>query len=268
MAKPAAIKPIEASEHINILLYGDPGSRKTTIAGSGGPGTLIIHPHVEHMDAIVNSGADHWLVKDWDEMNNVLDWARHEGDAYKWIWLDSISCWQDIGMDDIFAVAKARNPRRKEFWWDKGDYGVNMGRIAEWVRFMMGCDLFHLGITAHQFWMEVSEGEPDDGVPNMVEKMMPWVQGKGMPMRIAGYMQMVGYNTVHNSKKKEGEQYVVTRFNGNAGFYAKDQFHAFPGGKVTNLTVPKLEAAVNAAKETSATRAPTTTRRRRRVASN
>jgi hypothetical protein len=264
MSKPAAIKEIRSSKHINILLYGDPGSRKTTMAGSGGEGTLIVHPHVEHMDAIVGSGADHWLVQDWDEMQNVLQWARHEGGDYKWIWLDSISCWQDIGMDDIFAVAKARNPGRGQYWWDKGDYGVNMGRIAEWVRFMMGCDLFNFGITAHQFWAEMTEGEPDDDMPQVVEKMMPWVQGKGMPQRIAGYMQMVGYNTVHESKTKKGEQFVVTRFKGNAGFYAKDQFNAFPTGKVTNLTVPKLEAAVQAARTKKQARpAPTTTRKRR-----
>jgi hypothetical protein len=264
VAKPDAIKPIESSKHINILLYGDPGARKTTFAGSGGAGTLILHPHVEHMDPIVNSGADHWLIHDWSEMQEALSWARHEGDAYRWIWLDSISCWQDVGLDDIFAVAKERNPRRATAFWDKGDYGVNMGRIAEWVRFMMGCDLFNFGITAHQFWVEVQEGEPDTHGPNYIERMMPWIQGKGMPQRIAGYMQMVGYSTVHESKKRKGEQYVKTRFRGNVNFYAKDQFHAFPSGQVIDLTVPKLEAAVAAAKKTKST----TTGRRSKVANN
>jgi hypothetical protein len=266
MAKPADIQPITASKHYRILVYGDPGARKTTLAGSGGANTLIVHPYVEHLDAIKNSGADHWLVKDWSGMNEVLAWARHEGNAYEWIWLDSISCWQDVGMDDIFDVAKARNPRRATAFWDKGDYGVNMGRIAEWVRFMMGCDLFHLGITAHQFWMEVQEGEPDEEMgPQYTERMMPWIQGKGMPQRIAGYMQMVGYQTVHDSKKRKGEQYTKTRFKGNTAFYGKDQFHAFPSGQVIDLTVPKLEAAIKQARES----APTTTRRRRNtVASN
>lgn len=256
MAKPPSIKAIgQQHKHTRIGIYGDPNSGKTTFAGSKGSRTLIIRSPIEHTDSIIGSGADEWVVSNHDDLLEVQEYARHEGyKEYDWFWLDSVSLTQDVTLQDIWQTVLADKPHRAKAWIDKNEYHINMGRLAEWFRNMIGCDLFHFGFTAHPFWQEFQDTDADqEGVT--VERLMPWIQGRNMPQKVCGMMQMVGLLEVKS--KKDGGEYRRIRFRGNEYFYGKDAFNCFKDGIFLNPTLPKLEEAVAAARaKKKATRSP------------
>jgi hypothetical protein len=238
MAKPAAITPIQAAPKIVMFLYGPPGNGKTRLIGSGGEGTLIVRPSTDHTDSIRTPGVEEWVVEDWAEMINVEEYMRHEGyKAYKWLWLDSISLFQDTGLDDIWAGVIADKPHRAKFSLDKGEYGVNMWRLQTWIRDMVGIKGFNLGITAHPEYL-----------PNPItgeNKLQPYVQGKNMSTKIQGYCNIVGYlEVVH----QEGKELRVLRTRGTELYEAKDQFDAFDEGRLVNPTMSKIMSKIDSAR--------------------
>jgi hypothetical protein len=258
MAKPDIIGPLDMDKKTRILVYAHPGRGKTVLASSSADlgKTLLIRSPVDHIPRLaLATGAEQALVKNWDDMWEILEFLRHEPDAYEWVWLDSISLFQDIGLDDVFQAAIEKNPHRRAYGPDKGEYGVNMGRLAEWVRFIVGANTFHFGITAHPIPMI----DPvDDGLI-----LMPWVQGKQMAEKICGYMNMVCYMEVRERKTKGStSRYRVLHSQATEDYYAKDQYDAFEDGTLTHPTMAKVMAAINAS---VASAKPTPARRRRRT---
>lgn len=217
-----------------MFVYGPPGCGKTRLISSGGEGTLIVRPHTDHTDSVRTEGVEEWEIHDWTEMYNCLEFLRHEGaQYYKWVWLDSISLFQDTGLDDIWDGVIAKYPHRKEYSLDKGEYGINMWRLQGWVRDVVGIPKLNFGITAHPEYL-----------PNPITgqvKLMPYVQGKNMSTKIQGYCNIVAYlEVVH----KDGEPRRVLRVRGTEDYEAKDQYDAFKNGRLVDPTMDKIEQAV------------------------
>lgn len=220
------------SKGVKILVYGDPGIGKTRFVGTGGAKTLIIRPPTDNTDSIRDPGVKEWVVRDWDGMWEAFEYVRHEGfRKFDWIWLDSISAWQDQGLDDIWDTVTTEKPHRKRYGLDKQEYGINMTRLGQWVRHMVGMaddGMFNFGITA---WPREL---PESDDPDAEEKLMPWVQGKNMATKMCGYMNVVAFMT----KTRKGTRILYTE--ASKGHYAKDQFDAFPDGKLLRPTVPEM----------------------------
>ena len=158
MPKPDAITPLGHSNHIYMGLHGPSGGGKTTFISTL-ENSLLIRPPIEHTESVKTpaKGVEEWVVKDWNEMTgDVLDYLRHDGGNHAFVWLDSASGWQDVGLDDVWADVIVRRPDRKKGPIDKGEYGANMTRLAQWCRACVGCDLFNFGFTA---WPEELEDE-------------------------------------------------------------------------------------------------------------
>lgn len=243
---PNGIREIGQSAFTNLMVYSMWGVGKTVLVGSSGPRSLILRPPTDHTDSIIGhykpeERPKEWVIHDWDEMDESHQYLRLNGHEWDWVWLDSISLWQDTGLDDIWAAVIERNPLRnaKHAGRDKGDYGRNMDRLAEWVRNTVGIGTFNFGITAF----------PTNRLdtPSGDRKMMPWVQGSMMSEKVCGYMNMVGYMEKKKSSSS-GREYRVITFEETEDFYAKDQFNAFPSGRLVDPTVPMLTEAVAAAK--------------------
>lgn len=246
MAKPNGIRRVEPGKKINLLVYGLPGAGKSVLAGTSPGRCLILHPPTDHLDSLPKgSKVEEWIIRDWDDMNEAEEFLRHEGGKhYDWVWVDSISLLQDHTLDHVWADAVARKPDRAKFGVDKGEYGINMSRLGEWFRHVVGGAQFNMGVTAHPFETTDLESEP---------VMMPWVQGKQMTEKICGYMNIVGRLYV-----KDGKHILDTEHKGL--YYAKDQMGI---GRVIEPTMPKILSKIRA-KPTINTKRPAV---RRRVAS-
>lgn len=221
---------------IKMCLVAEPGIGKTTLAGTS-PGGLIIRPPSDHTDAIPDdSQCDEVVVRTWDDMEEVYEALRHQGwknsvtgEPYQWVWLDSISAWQDYGVDELFEAAVERKPSRAEFGPDKGEYGINMNRIGRWVRQMCGLEGFHFGITAHPERIEDMDGDL---------LLMPHVTGKNMPQRIAGYMTIVSHLVVRRDNEGNDRRVLISKK--DEKYYAKDQHNRLPA-RMPDPTIPKIE---------------------------
>ena len=241
---PPGIREVGESKFIKQLLYAMWGVGKTVYVGSAGPRSLILRPPTDHTDSIISmypagQRPKEWVIHDWDEMDAAGEYLRLHGGEWDWVTLDSISLWQDTGLDDIWQATVERNPARnaKHAGIDKGEYGRNMDRLSQWVRAVVSIDTFNFCITAHP----TSRLESPDGE----SKLMPWVQGKMMSEKICGYMTQVGYMQKKRSKST-GREYRVIDFYETEDFYAKDQYNAFEKGRLVDPTLPKVLAAVDA----------------------
>lgn len=227
--------PLRQGAGISMILVGMPGVGKTPFIASGG-NTIIIHPPADNMDSIGSaSNVKELVISDWSDAYEALEYCNGlepKDSPDLWIWLDSISVWQEYGLADVLADAIERKPSRAikkggvtipEFGADVGEYGTNMGRIKRWCRDMHGFakeGKFNFGITAHPMEWYDPIAEEDLLAPN--------IQGKGMVTNICGYMNINAY--LQEIPREDGPSQKVL-FTKTPGFYGKDQFDCLPETK-------------------------------------
>lgn len=253
----------DQSPNMAMCIFSIPGAGKTRFIGSG-ENVLIIRPPQDHTDSIrkpAERNIQEIVVRVWDDMNRVLTAAMNgDYDEFDWVWLDSISLLQDSTLDGLWEQVVAEKPQRARFGLDVQEYGINIHRLGLWVRQMAGIGSFNFGVTAHTFW---GKNIDDDDL------LMPWVQGKNMPEKVCGCMNVVGYMEVRKLKlagEDKATERRVINFNQTDRYYAKDQFDAFPKGRLVDPTMPAFMEAVKAARAKQAapkaTTRKTTTKRR------
>jgi hypothetical protein len=273
-----AIEPVGASAKINMLLHADMGTGKTSFIGSGGKEMkiLIMRSAIDHVDSILDSGCQQMLVRNWEDIFEGLEYVRHSGNEWDWFWMDSISLLQDIGLDDVYEgvldrkgpVGSQARAAREAFGPDKGEYGVNMWRLAQFFRHIIGAGMVNLGITAHSFWWEPNDPR-DELTPSC---LWPWIQGRNMPSKICGMMNVVGYMELQTREVRGRKRTVrVIHTNKTDRYYAKCQFKlpdgssVFGNGDIVNPTLPDVHKAIMAGRLVDQpTARPTRGRRRPR----
>jgi len=238
-----------------MLIHSDIGVGKTSLIGTGGKDykILMVRPPTEHADPILGSGVQEMIVRHWEEMFDGLEYLRHEGSQWDWVFLDNISLFQDIGLDDVYEGMLDRHgppgadarKKREQYGPDRGEYRVNMWRLGQWIRHAVGAAEFNLGIMAHSFWWEPRVEDVQNS--NLQPCLWPWIQGIGMPSKICGMMNIVGYMEVRTIER--GSRRIPTRVlhtNKSENWYAKCQFKkpdgtsVFGNGDLVNPTLPKL----------------------------
>lgn len=235
------IKSLAQTGKINLLVYSDPGWGKTRLAGTSPGKVLILRPPQDHTDSILpkdRKRVKEMILRDWDDIWEAMEYIRHEGSKWDWVWLDSISLLQDVGLDDIWDTVIREKPGRARYGLDKQEYGINFFRLSQFLRHIVGAEVVNFGMTAHTAELPYSDDDEAD------EKLMPWVQGRNMSPKFCGYMNMVAFGDISKKGKRQ------LHFDHTDRYYGKDQFDAFlPNHLLVNPTMPKLVAAV---KETRA----------------
>jgi hypothetical protein len=269
-------RPLGSSRSIKILVCAASGWGKTRLAGtSRGPKgqSLFVRPPVDYVDSVLPEDRpfwSEWVATDWTQMEDCYEHLRHEGkEKYDWVWFDSVSAYQDIGLDDLWETIITEKPSRKRYGLDKGDYWINMQRLGRWIRdvaTLSDTGAFNFGITA---WpAELSPSPEDDEMP---QKLMPWVQGKNMAMKVCGYTNIVAFGSITPKGTRQ------LQFMENDRVYAKCQFDGTdkPGSvkamnyRMLRPTIPKIEdmVATSTAPVKRRTKVVRPARRRTRAAS-
>lgn len=260
--RPKSIMRMDSSdlnlESINMLVYAHPGEGKTPFWGTGGERLLLMDSdHGYESAASSGSKASKIPVTDYDELEEVYQWLLGTNcKEFDWVVWDSLTLFQERALiDDIMVDAVAESDRQEEFVPSKREYLINMNRVGRYVRQFVDLPI-NFGISCHV----LMDARDPDGKP----MWLPLIQGKGMPGRISGYMNVVGF--LGKAKVKKGADEVqiprmLTMQNGR--YYARDRFRAL-GPHVDNPTLPKIEAAINKKRQevSSGSAAPTPPRRR------
>jgi hypothetical protein len=249
-----------------MILFSMPGVGKTSLIGTG-PRTLILRPPTDHVDPIYRAGngdnIDEAVMHGWDELHPDGFWrAFQQGDykKYDWVWLDSVTLWQDQGLSYLFDKAVDRNKRREEFGLDKQEYGLNQFRLLRFVADMIGMvndGKINFGMTAHT--MEWYNPQLD---ANMWAPLIHGSDGKHM-QKICGMMKVVGYYYLHRPEGKEPYRVLKTKTEADDVF-VKDQLDiGGESGRIKSPTMADINAALSG-KNQQSRRRPAGRRRTRR----
>lgn len=234
--RPSAIVPVaETAAYLNWLLYGDPGVGKSVLACSAANEvpTLVVKSRSDNLQSVRNQGygeAKVWEVENWNDMDEVETYLKYDDHGFGIVSLDTITLFQELGLENIMQelIDQGKN-HRKLYLPDKGEYGQNMNRLSMWVRNVKALP-FHFIVVAHAFvWQEDQQDE---------ERRWPLIQGKGMPSKISGYMNLVTYMTAGTND--DGIYVRKIHARKEEDFFAKDGWDAFPKGFMNDPTLPKL----------------------------
>lgn len=217
------------SEYHRWMITGHPGVGKTVLAASS-PNALIARSPMDQVDSILSMGysAKQEIVRTWGDMHDLFEYLRHEDHGFEWVWLDTTSLVQDVLLHSIMEDLVTEKPHRNLYVPDKAEYQQNMNRMKAWVRDVVSLPV-NFGMTAHPNRVE---DEDDDTV-----LYYPWIQGRNMPQTLCGYMKLVGYLTVVETKEGDERRVLITTQRDK--YYAKDNYGAL-GGRVADPTVPKI----------------------------
>ena len=253
MARPTSIQALQGEEsflrNINMGVYAHPGAGKTVFAGSKGKGTLILDSDGGGSLAAAAQGSEAEVMpcNDYDDLQSIYEHLRYDDHGFDWVWWDSQTLFQERALiDEILVEAHAENPRQSEDVASQREYLINMNRIGKFTRQFVDLDI-NFGVTFHVLAVPDPEGE-------LI--YMPAVQGKNMPSKISGYLNVVG----HLGKaviERNGKKVRVRRmlFQQHEHYYAKDRFDAL-GTTMDQPTIPKCEALIDAKRAEMAGKKP------------
>jgi AAA domain len=259
MSRPASIHQLgtqaDRMRHINMLVFGHPGTGKTPFWGTAPNGLLIDSDHGYESAEAAGSTIDRVSVTDYTELQEIYDYLKEEKHSYEWAIWDSVTLFQERAlMDDIMVDAHITNPNQEEFVPSRREYLLNMNRIGRFIRLFVELPI-NFGCTCHVL-MDI---DPSDNTSLYV----PYVQGKGMPTKISGYMNVVGY--MGYAKVKKGSESVTVQrlLTQRVGkFFARDRFNAL-GHHTDNPTVPIIQEKIEKKRAELASTPPPLARRGR-----
>lgn len=220
---------------INLLVYAYPGGGKTVLAGSGGRRSLILDMDTGEGTASAEAlGSDAFVqpTRGYQDLHEAYEYLRHSKHSFSWVWWDSGTLFQDRALiDDVTADAHAENKKQDEHVPSQREYLKNMNQFMQYVRWFAALPI-NFGVTAHVSVMEDIERE------ELV--LCPAFQGKNMPSKVMGYMNVVGHLKKRETEKGAQRRLVVQP---RGAWIAKDRFNSL-GSFVAEPSVPKIEELI------------------------
>jgi phage nucleotide-binding protein len=255
-ASRSKIQPISSKRAgTKILVYGESGAGKTVLAASSPNALILDADNGMASAAALGMSCDVWSVKDYRDLDEAYDFRRRSPEAkkYDWLWLDSATLFQELGMDQIMQETVKRSPHRDPYVPDRLEYVRNQNHLSNWVRHMKALP-GNFGITAL-----VTRIEDEDGDVMYV----PAITGGGkIPMyaKMCGYMDVVGRLYV-TRKKGEEERHRLLQTQEDGKYYAKDRFNVL--GQMRDPSIPTLTDTVMNGRRRKTTNAEGEVRRKR-----
>lgn len=229
---------------INPIIYSPPGGGKTILAGSSAEigNTLILNADGQDGPESIRSmgyDPDIWDITSYKQFDKAYEHLRLHPGLYDWVWLDSITLYQETNIQEILADVRAGGKTHRDpDVPDKPEYLREQTKTLKTIRHMRALPL-NFGITAHVMSMV----DDDDG--EVV--YLPSIQGgQGrVSSKVCGYMSVVGYLKIVKVKGGDGKVHkvrrLITEFDGK--WYAKDRFGALTP-YVAQPTIAKIAGLV------------------------
>lgn len=196
MADSYLITPQIFTNKMNILIYGDPGSGKTHLAGTAQDVPSMADVHVFNIDGgimtLANRGDIHATdIRSIDELEQELYKIINHDEKYantKTVVIDNITELQTLALESItMKEYQKRRKKNKDYTIDEvylEDYGVAGKRLARILRGFRDLPLHVIYIAHKKDKMRQGTNTLEESKPNLTEKL---------GTAVMGYMDFVWY---------------------------------------------------------------------------
>jgi len=255
MADGYLITPGTFTDKMNVLIYGDPGSGKTHLAGTAQDSPQMADVHVFNIDGglmtLAQRGDIHATdVHSVDDLEREMHRIAAGDDKYsttKTVVIDNITELQTLALESITTRELAnRRKKNRNYSVDEvylEDYGVAGKQLARVLRGFRDLPVHVIYIAHRKDKMRPGTNVLDESKPNLTEKLSTAVMG---------YMDFVWYLYVADEEvmtesgdaRPETHRYLLTQPMG--GFAAKTRGSNFAnaiGDVVRDPSMADLMAA-------------------------
>lgn len=230
------ITPQSFTDKMNILIYGDPGSGKTHLAGTCQDSPYMADVHVFNIDGglmtLAERGDIHATdIHSVDDLEREMHRIAAGDDKYattKTVVIDNITELQTLSLESI-ATRNFTDRRRKDKTYTVDqiyleDYGISGKQLARVLRGFRDLPVHVIYIAHRKDKMRPGTNVLDESKPNLTDKLCT---------SIMGYMDFVWYLYVAEEQVDDGQgnmygethRYLLTQPAG--GFAAKTRGSEF-----------------------------------------
>lgn len=246
------ITPDMFTKKMNILIYGDPGTGKTYLAGTAQDVPEMADVHVFNIDGgimtLAGRGDIHATdIHSVDDLEQELFKIVNGDEKYKntkTVVLDNITELQTLALESITMQALAnRRKKDKNYTMDEvylEDYGVAGKRLARILRGFRDCPIHVIYIAHKRDKMRQGTNVLEESKPNLTDKLST---------AIMGYMDYVWYlytademvGTEETGYYTETHRYLLTQpMNNYAAKTRGNDFATNLGPQIQDPTFPKI----------------------------
>lgn len=194
------------SQYLNIMIYGDSGTGKTTLAGSADFAPAMRPVLIVDIEGGTESlrrsypDVDVVRVTTWDEMQTLYNTLYEGGHGYNTVVLDSLTEIQKFSMTQIMKDLIRDHDDRDPDIPSMREWGKNIEQIRRFVRGFRDLPMNTIFTALVRVDKNSRTGK---------ETMMPMLSGK-LASEVAAFLDVVGYYYIKTDDEGDLKRWLLT----------------------------------------------------------